>query len=180
MDDLQVINIVRIMTANHLLNLELICYSFDNSVLHRGRPEMVVMRMSNGCNLQMFRGGKVQIFGNLKQEEAEEMRREFVMKLRTILPNLQVTPLKIVNLVVSVMLKHAIPLRTITSSNSSVFYEAELFPAALIRKWHPAHIAVFHNGKVIITGVKTVRDVYTLISELSPFLTHLQTSSVKK
>ena len=178
MEDLKVINIVRTMTVNHLLNLELICYNFDNSVLHVGRPEMLVMCMSNGHNLQMFRGGKVQIFGKLKHDEAEGMRQELIMKLKTILPNLRVTPLKIVNLVVSAILKNVIPLRTISSSNSTVFYEAELFPAALIRKWHPAHIAVFHNGKVIITGIKTICDVYALLSELIPFLSHLQSSRV--
>ena len=179
MEDLRVINIVRTMTVDHSLDLELIYRSFDNSVLYSGRPEMLVMRMDNGRNLQMFRSGKVQIFGNLNHEEAERMQHELVMKLRTILPYLQVAPMKIVNLVVSAKLKNVIHLPTVTSSNATVFYETELFPAALISKWHPAHVAVFHNGKVIITGVKSICDVHTLLSELIPFLTHLQPPTFK-
>ena len=173
MEDLQVINIVRVMSANQSLNLELIHHNFNDSKLHRGRPEMLVVCMSNGRNLQIFRGGKIQIFGRLKQNEVEGMRHELVMKLKRIFPNLQVTALKIVNLVVNVKLNHAIPLRTISSSNSTVFYEAELFPAALIRKWHPAHVAVFHNGKVIITGIKTITSIYEILSNLKSFVSHL-------
>ena len=179
MEDLRVINIVRTMTADRSLNLELLYSNIDNSVLHTGRPEMLVIPMSNGRNLQLFRGGKVQIFGNLKHDEAEEMRLDLIKKLKKILPNIQLSPIKIVNLVVSAILKNVIPLRTISSSNATVFYEAELFPAALIRKWHPAHIAVFHNGKVIITGVKSVTAVDSLITELIPFPTQLQSSCTK-
>ena len=59
-------------------------------------------------------------------------------------------------MVVSLSLRQDMPLHNIQSSDATVFYEAELFPAALIRKWAPAHVAVFHNGRVIITGVKNI------------------------
>ena len=60
---------------------------------------------------------------------------------------------------ISAQLKKNLCLQKIAQSNANLFYEIELLPAALIRKWHPAHIAVFHNGKVILTGVKT-EDAY--------------------
>ena len=55
-------------------------------------------------------------------------------------------------------------------SSDTVFYETELFPAALIRKWHPAHVAVFHNGKVIVTGLKTLSAFYNVMKSLLDFL----------
>ena len=49
-------------------------------------------------------------------------------------------------------------------------YEVEIFPAALIRKWHPAHVAVFHNGKMIVTGVKSVQMLESICENVSVFL----------
>ena len=68
----------------------------------------------------------------------------------------QVSPLSITNMVASLQLPSVINLQNISHSNHDVSYEVELFPAALIRKWYPAHVALFHNGKMIVTGVKSV------------------------
>ena len=57
-----------------------------------------------------------------------------------------------------------------SKSNNNVFYETELFPAALIQKWSPAHVAVFHNGKVIVTGIKTLDAFYDIMYALLQFL----------
>ena len=171
MERVHVINIVRQMTANDRLNLELIHRAYKGK-FHRGRPEMLLMRMTNGRNLQMFRGGKVQIFGNIGEHEAESMRLEFIDKLRRILPKIQISKLTILNMVVGTNLLRTVPLRNIPSSDKHVFYEVELFPAALIRKWHPAHIAVFHNGKVIITGVKTIPVLSDIVSHLEVYIAH--------
>ena len=59
-------------------------------------------------------------------------------------------------MVASLQLPSAINLHNIKYSNQDVTYEVELFPAALIRKWSPAHVALFHNGKMIVTGVRHV------------------------
>jgi len=67
------------------------------------------------------------------------------------------------------MLK-GIPLHRLTWSNSQIMYEAELFPAALIQKWKPVHIAVFHNGKVIFTGLKSLVQFHSIFSELKLYL----------
>ena len=71
-------------------------------------------------------------------------------------------------MVVSAQLKTPVALPNLTSSD--YFYECEIFPAALIAKWRPAHIALFHNGKVIVTGVKDERTLYSVFKDLSSFL----------
>ena len=143
------------------LNLEAIHLALGGK-LYRGRPEMLLLRMSNGRNVQLFRRGTVQILGKLSQDEAESMRRELLQRLQIN----TMTPLVISNLVISAQLKMSLCLRKIVQSSANLLYEIELFPAALISKWHPAHVAVFHNGKVILTGVKTAtscKEIFTLL-----------------
>ena len=73
-------------------------------------------------------------------------------------------------MVVSAKLTMDMSLKTITSSDSSVFYESELFPAALVRKWQPAHVALFHNKRIVITGVKSMDELPPLFSKITYFL----------
>lgn len=49
-------------------------------------------------------------------------------------------------------------------------YEPELFPAALISKWQPAHVTLFPNGKGMITGVKSYDEAVTILQQLSSFI----------
>ena len=60
-------------------------------------------------------------------------------------------------------------------SDANLLQEIELFPAALNRKWYPMHFGHFHNGKVIVTGLKSVKQFYDVMSALISFLesTHI-------
>ena len=72
------------------------------------------------------------------------------------------------NMVVTTQLMN-LSLRKIDKSDNDIFYETEIFPAALIRKWEPAHVAVFHNGKVVITGVKSISHCYSILHALHEY-----------
>ena len=54
--------------------------------------------------------------------------------------------------------------------NKEFSYEAELFPAALISKWHPIHITLFPNGKGMITGIKYKQEALTTLCKVPYFL----------
>ena len=168
MENVRIINMMRSMHIADTLNLESLHRELGGK-LYRGRPEMLLIRMSNGRNIQLFRRGTVQILGHLSQHEAEDMRRELLQRLQIT----TASPLVISNMVISAQLKMNLSLRQIAQSNANLFYEIELFPAALIRKWHPAHIAVFHNGKVILTGVKTLDGCKAIFSHLLSYLHEL-------
>ena len=77
------------------------------------------------------------------------------------------------NMVISARLKTPPCLQMISESNANHVYEIKLFPAALIRKCSPAHVAVFHNGRVILTGVKTVDTCKEIFSLLPSYLCEL-------
>ena len=49
-------------------------------------------------------------------------------------------------------------------------FEAELFPAVLIRHFHPIHVAVFHTGRCILTGLKSVEQAQQIVHELILYL----------
>ena len=163
-----IINIMRQMRVNSPLNLDDIHKQHADTKLYRGRPEMLLMKMNNGRNVQLFRKGTIQIFGAISHSDALSMRSELLTKLK--MENSQMTELTIANMVISVQLCQKICLQNVLSSNSDVQYESEIFPAALISKWEPAHVAAFHNGKVIITGVKSLQSAETIIDYLIEYL----------
>lgn len=160
---MKVINLMRTMKVECPLDLEELHRRHGGKLFH-GRPEMLLLRLKNGKNVQLFRGGTVQILGAIPQQEAERMRHEILQRLCLSMR----APLAISNMVVTAQLKN-LRFQKIAKSSRDIFYETELFPAALITKWLPAHVAVFHTGKVVITGVKSVSHYLTLLNSLKVY-----------
>ena len=50
------------------------------------------------------------------------------------------------------------------------FCEIEIFPAALITSWKPAHVALFHSGYVIVTGIKSVQEGHLVLQHVLDML----------
>lgn len=173
MEEPTIINLMRNMKVNCTIPLEELHHLYpEDSKLYRGRPEMLLMTMSNGRNMQAFRGGKVQILGRVSDAEAENMRLNFMTKIRQIetMRHSQVTKMTISNLVISARLKKALRLQKINSSDANFFHEYEIFPATLIRLWRPVHIAAFQNGRVILTGLKSMEHFHEIMYSLTAFL----------
>ena len=131
---------------------------------------MVVIPMTNKKNVQVFACGKLQILGQHSHLERQWMICKAIRQLRRIFVKIQPTTLTLRNMVVSAQLNKIIKLHHIETSSPALFYETELFPAALIRKWHPIHIAVFHNGRCILTGLKSLTQAHAIIDDLITFL----------
>ena len=72
------------------------------------------------------------------------------------------------NLVISSHLNKGISLSK--TSNYELSYEPELFPAMLISRWLPVHVAVFHTGKVIVTGLTSEMQVLPLLDAVTDYL----------
>ena len=172
MQSCRVISMMRTMKVDQTLDLEELHHSFD-SKFYRGRPEMLLLKLTNGRSIQAFRNGTVQILGAIPPPEAERMRNEFIGKLQSTkkLRMCKVTNLTLKNMVVIAQLESAVSLAKIATTDYQVFCELELFPAVLIRKWHPAHVALFRNGKVVITGIQNEQSLVHLLQSLSTFLT---------
>lgn len=74
------------------------------------------------------------------------------------------------NLVISAQLSECLTFSNIHVSNHKLCYEPELFPAALISCWLPVHVALFHNGKVIITGLKSEKQADSILDTLIDYV----------
>ena len=83
----------------------------------------------------------------------------------------KLSPWKINNIVFHFNLNHRFKLEKLLN-NYEFSYEPELFPAALISKWQPAHVTLFPNGKGVITGVKQEEDALTVLRDLELFLSN--------
>lgn len=164
MNNLKVINMMRTMKVDSTLDLESL-HRKHGGKLFRGRPEMLLLRLNNGRNVQLFRRGMIQILGAIPEIEAQRMRHEILHRLHLT----TAAALVISNMVVTAQVKN-LSLQKFVKSDKNFFYETELFPAALISKWHPAHIALFHNGKVVITGVKNVTQCRDILNFLLEYL----------
>lgn len=55
-------------------------------------------------------------------------------------------------------------------SNGEFFYEKEVFPAALISRWAPAHVALFDSGALLCTGIKDWEKYHQIIRDLDSYL----------
>ena len=118
----------------------------------------------------MFPSGVVQEMDNLSHSEALSMTCELLQHLQLLHPQLRMKPLILRNMVVSAQLTSTIPLHRIKTSSADMTFEAELFPAVLIRHFHPVHVAVFHTGRCILTGLKSVEQAQQIVHELILYL----------
>lgn len=160
MEAVRVVNKMRVMKYGDVIDLEDL-HRLLGGKLHTGRPEMLVVPTSVGRNMQVFRKGTIQILGNVSDDLANAMCREFEHRTHLRLP-----PMTISNLVMSARLKRRPCLSRIPYSNAHVFYEVEVFPAAMITTWKPAHVAIFHNGHVVVTGIKSAREGHRVLRRL--------------
>ena len=169
-EPVQVVNCMRELRLGIHIDLDKVYRLFPDAKLYRGRPQMIVVKMSCGRNLQLFPSGCVQIMGNLSESRAESMSYEIVRHLRQLYPHIRMPSLTLKNLVVSARLKTKVPLHRLQLSSSDVSYEPELFPAMLLRRYHPVHIAVFHNGRCIITGLRPVEQGQMIVDDVTAYL----------
>ena len=169
-EPVQVVNCMRELRLGRRIDLDDVHALLPHSKLYRGRPHMLVVTLSCGRNLQLFASGCIQIMGNLSHSRALSMSYEIIHHLRRLYPQVCMRTLTLKNLVVSAQLSKTIPLHRLKQSSSTLYYEPELFPAILIRQYHPVHIALFHTGRCIITGLRSVEQGQNTVNNLIEFL----------
>ncbi len=75
--------------------------------------------------------------------------------------------IKVVNIVVSTDLEHAIPLEKMAATLSNTEYNPEQFPGLVIRIKEPKTSAlIFSSGKVVCTGARTIDKVHESIKKI--------------
>ena len=163
---------MRTTKLQNSINLEDLHDSLPQSKYLRGRPQMLLIRLSNKRNIQVFRNGTIQLLGAISNSDAQLMKCELEESLLPIL-NLEKTSIpnwETSNIVASIDLHCKLYFSNVTMTNSRLTFEPEIFPALLIDFLHPIHVAAFHNGKVILTGLKSESHIPIVIEKLIHFL----------
>lgn len=111
----------------------------------------------------IFPNGTIQSIGQGSDCQLEMVHSILCDIFQETLPNWKLTTMTLV-----CTLKYEFDFRNL-SSNDVIQYEPELFPAAQIKLWHPIHVHAFHNGRLVLTGVK----VFEVLSEIIPRLKHI-------
>lgn len=137
-------------------------------MLHRGRPSMLSCRLMKK-RVQFFPNGTVQILGGVAPSLLNLLYAQISQLLHQYDSSLQMTRWKVNNIVFYFVLTQRLQFNHCVCSKD-LSYEPELFPAALISKWQPAHITLFSNGKGMITGIKSEDIAQSIVDELPSFL----------
>lgn len=169
---LRVINAHYQSQCNQRINLQQLSDVVgENGKLHCGRPTMLTCRMMTK-RVQFFPNGTVQILGGgVTPSLLNHLCAQISHLLTRYDSTLKMGPWKVNNIVFHFDLLKHIKFCNCTCTKDFSF-EPELFPAALISKWQPAHVTLFSNGKGMITGVKSHDSAQYILSELPSFLLH--------
>ena len=168
---MNIVNSMRELRIERPIDLEALHRLLPHSKLYRGRPQMLIVKMTCGRNLQLFPRGCIQILGPLSHSEALSMAYEILPPLRHLYPQLQMPKMILKNLVVCARLNKAVSLHRLKYCSRAMAYEPELFPAILIRQLHPVHVAVFHTGRCVLTGLTSMEQAETIVNQLVAYLT---------
>ena len=171
--DIRVVNCMRECRLDMRIDIEQLHQRVPDSKLYRGRPSMLVIPTSYGRNLQLFPSGVIQIMGHVSHRVSLGMRDELLRHLRHLHPHVPTPTLTLKNLVVCAHLNKTAPLHRFAKSSSDANYEPELCPALLLRRFHPVHVALFHTGRCVLTGLRSVDEARDIVLRLSAYLENI-------
>ena len=115
-------------------------------------------------SILFFPNGTIQCVGCCDDSAISDIHSKLEAILNQRLPSWSV-----LTMTVLCELKHSYDFRLLSSSKS-ITYEVELFPAAQMTLWSPYHVHVFHNGKLVITGIKDISCVPTIVNDIKNYL----------
>ncbi len=95
------------------------------------------------------------------------MAKKSAKKAKSAAPKAGQREIKVVNIVVSANLGHAIPLEKMAATLSNTEYNPEQFPGLVIRIKEPKTSAlIFSSGKIVCTGARSMDKVHESIRKI--------------
>jgi len=95
------------------------------------------------------------------------MAKKSSKKAKSAAPKQGQREIKVVNIVVSADLGHAIPLEKMAATLSNTEYNPEQFPGLVIRIKEPKTSAlIFSSGKIVCTGARTMTNVHESVRKI--------------
>ena len=127
---------------------------------------MIMRKYYENTTAQLFMNGKVVTTGSKSKEEAQACAFKVAKDVNKWGYSVSVTHFKVCNLVGSHDFDCTFDLSAIAQFKSESSYETELFPGLFYRISTGQKATVFRNGKVFITGNKSIREMKSAFLEL--------------
>ena len=165
-------NLVVTAEINCELNMEYLNFSLPYFNYNKQRFNGGILKLQDPkCTFLLFRTGKIVCLACKTMEVVHSSMNRLV----TLLPefNARITDIKIVNVVASFNFGRRVKILDLATDRGDATYEPEIYPAVIIEK-NGGKALIFHTGKIIITGCRSILDshaLYLLIKcVVSPYL----------
>ena len=122
-----------------------------------------------GATHRLFSSGKIQTFGISHPEQIQPCMTHFAKTIESLGWSVNLGAVKLLTMSAVHDLGCTLLLNEVALYMGGS-YEPELFPAAMFKK-EGIHYTCYHTGKIVITGIKTEKDVWDL---LAPTLLELE------
>jgi len=162
-------NIVATVNLSCPLELKRIALQARNAEYNPKRFAAVIMRIRDPKTTALiFASGKMVCTGAKSEEQAKLASRKYARIIQKLGFPAKFTEFKIQNIVGSCDVKFPIRLEKLYFSHGRFCsYEPELFPGLIYRMLDPKVVLlIFVSGKIVLTGAKDKRDIYTAFNNI--------------
>jgi len=155
-------NIVATTDLNCTLDLDFLSFSLPNYTYNQARFNGASYKLTDPkCCFQLFRTGKVVCLGSKSTEELLHNIRRLRRKLAELEYVVDIRNISIVNVVGSFNFGCQIDITGFTKEHRPhATYEPEIYPAAIYKKDDTPKLLIFHTGKLIIPGAKSIKALH--------------------
>ena len=147
-----------------------------NSKLYKGRPTQLKITMTDENVICLIFGkGAIRLMGKglvTANDDDDDMLSAYMTlfsiteKFTPEKPNLHIQTMTVVsNLPSAINLPNFVSKST-KFSKLKLHYDFELFSAVSVQNYAPIHVNIFASGKIVICGIKTTKQVDTIINDL--------------
>ena len=158
--DYKIQNLVVTANLNCELNMEYLNFSLPNFNYTKEKFNGGVLKLQDPkCTFLLFRTGKIVCLAC----KSMDIVYSSMERLVTLLPEFEVfvTNLVIVNVVGSADFGRRVRINDLARDLTDTIYEPEIYPAAIMKK-NDSKLLIFHTGKIIITGCKSIQHSFQL------------------
>ena len=179
----KIVNIVVSSSLEHVISLEKMASQLPNTEYNPEQFPGLVLRIRNPkTSALIFSSGKIVCTGARTIEDVEKSIENIIMTLKKINITIKIKPIiKIQNMVASANIDFDLNLNVLAMQLDNTEYEPEQFPGLVYKlKKTSATFLLFSNGKIVCTGSKSEKEVYSSLERLSVVLEKYTNTRKKK
>ena len=162
-------NLVVTANLNCEINMDYLNFSLPDFNYNKQRFNGGILKLQDPkCTFLIFRTGKVVCLACKTMEDVHSSMNRLIDLLPEF--NVRLTDIKIVNVVGSYNFGRRIRILDLAREIPHATYEPEIYPAVIIKE-NSSTVLIFHTGKIIITGCKSISGSFHMFQVMERFIT---------